>query len=191
MEGDGLSRETGFAAKYSFDPEVTKGEYIRYSNDTYAILLLDATQTYLDFVASQPDATRLATQDNIDNQITTNQANTFKSLMSGIFVPESVANTGDTRREVLRKAAGMFLLSQRFQGQFGESWQQKAQSRGITLNSTWQDFPQVLKDEFIQVRDSFGWGNLGLSNTSTLDDILAAINSQLSSKPIYIAGVPL
>jgi len=189
MQGDGLSRETGFDARYRNDPAVANSDYIPYSNSTVAILLLNATQVYLDTVAAQPDVTRLATQSNINTPITTNQANVFKSLMDGIFVPDVVANAGDTRKEVIHKTSCMFILSQKFQGLFGESWQQKAQARGVTLNSTWQEFPQALKDELNQVINSHKkWRNLILSNAATSGEILTALIARRSS-PIYFAGI--
>ena len=191
MQGDGLTRATAYTAKYNDDPSIIRGEYIPYSKTTVAILSLEAPQTYLDSVATQSDATRLATQANIDSTINATQASTFKSIMDGVFVPDIVAIAGDTRRYVIRKTICMFLLSQRFQGLFGESWQQKAQANGITLGSTWGDFPQVLKDAFIQVRDSHGWGNLGLTSISTMNDILTAVINKRASNKLYIAGVTL
>lgn len=179
--------------KYSDDPQVVRSGSIRYSKDSNCICLYEAPQPYLNSIASQPDATRLASASNIDQTLNANQANTAKVIFEAAFIPGQFINAGDTRRQVIRGVVGMFLFSQRMEGRFGEGWQAKAVARGVTLDSPWSTFPQVLKDELIAVRDSFGWTNaeLGVTNTSTMREILQAISAQFENKPIFLAGVEI
>lgn len=172
--------------KYSKHPQVTVRSTVRYSSLDDAIVLIKAPQAYLDSVIAEPDSTLLATQDNIDDQLTAGQANAAKTIFEASFIPNLFINEGDTRREVIRGVVGMFMFSQRMEGMFGEGWRAKAQAAGMTLNSTWQDFPQVLKDALITVRDDRGWTNaeLGVTNTSTMREILKAISDQFESMPI-------
>jgi len=149
---------------------------LRYSRTDIAIAMIDAPQAYLDEVAAQSDTTRIATEVNIDSVLTGAQVTAIRLVLEANFIPQQFANVGDTRREVIRTIIGMFLFSQRMEGRFGIGWKAKAQARGISLDSTWQDFPQALKNEFIDVRDDHGWTNadLGVTNLSTLREILKA-----------------
>jgi len=188
MSGAG-TRADPLRGKYSADPQVTRRSNIRYSKLDDAIVLIQAPQSYLDFVAAQSDATLLATEANIDSQLTAGQAAAAKTIFEGAFIPGEFINAGDTRREVIRGVVGMFLFSQRMEGIFGEGWKARAQAAGVTLNSTWQDFPQVLKDALITVRDDWGWTNadLGVANTSTAREILKAISDQFEATRITMS----
>ena len=157
--------------------------------DSDVIALIEASQSDLNSVASQLDVTRLATRDNLDTPINAGQATAAKAIFEAAFIPGLFINAGDTRREVIRGVVGMFLFSQRMTGRFGTGWRKRAQDLGITFASTWTTFPQALKDEFIDVRDSFGWeGNLGITGTSTLRDIMKVVSDQFEDTPIFIAG---
>jgi hypothetical protein len=192
MIGSG-TREWGiddsYRGKYTRDAAVTQQGCIRYSRLDDAICMLDATQVYLDATAAQTDVTRLATAATIDNVLTTEQAASAKTVFEDAFIPGEMINAGDTRREAIRAVVGMFLFSQRMEGTFGEGWKAKAQSRGMTLDSTWADFPQVLKDEFIVIHDSFGWSLSELSNASTMREILVVVSNEFKDTPFFIAGV--
>jgi hypothetical protein len=190
MQGVGTELDP-YMSKYADDPAVEAHGTIRYSRQDHAICMIRAPQVYLDFVAAQVDVTRLATAGNIDQVLTVAQANAAKTVFEDAFVPGQFINAGDTRREVLRGVIGMFLFSQRMEGRFGVGWKAKAQAQGITLDSTWQQFPQALKNEFIDVRDTFGWttATLGVSNASTLREILVVVSQQFEQTPFFICNV--
>lgn len=190
MEGSGTTTDP-WRGKYVDDPQVGASGCIRYSRQDHAICMIDAPQAYLNSVAAQSDATRLATASNIDQVLTSQQANTAKTVFDDAFIPGQFINAGDTRREVIRGVVGMFLFSQRMEGALGEGWKAKAQARGVTLDSTWNTFPQVLKNEFIAIRDSFGWtmADLGVDTSSTLREILQAISQQFEATPIFVGGL--
>lgn len=187
MIGTG-SRQDPYRAKYS-DLVDSHGS-IRYSRADHAIAMFDADQSVLDGIAAEADATRLATETNLDDTLTAGQANAAKTIFEAAFIPGQFINAGDTRREAIRGVVGMFLFSQRLEGRFGEGWRAKAQARGITLDSTWTEFPQVLKNEFLEIRDDHGWNNtdLNVSASSTLREILQAVSNQYEQTPIFIAG---
>ncbi len=175
--------------KYVKDPAVNRWGSIRYSTADDAIVLIDATQVYLDSVAGESDAFRIATEANIDNTLNAAQVTAARTFFEVRDVPGEFVNIGDTRREVIRGVVGMFLFSQRLEGAFGVGFREKFTSRGMTLDSTWQDFPQVLKDEFLLIRDDHGWTNteLGVTNASTLRQILKAVSDQFENTPIVIS----
>jgi hypothetical protein len=165
------------------DPSITGNSNVRYSRLDVSLSLIRASQTYLDFVASQPDATRIATADNIDDTLTVGQANAAKIIFEDAFIPAQLINAGDTRREVVRSLIGMFIFSQRLEHRFGAGWRARAQANGLTLGSIWSAFPQV-----INIRDSYGFTNtqLGVTNTSTMRQILKAISNQFKQTAFSI-----
>jgi hypothetical protein len=173
--------------KYRDDPVCTRSATIRYARtDAVSLTLLDAPQAYLDSVAAQPDATRLATASNIDTTISAGLATTAKAVFEAAKIPQA-----DTRRQVIRRVAGLFLFSQRMEGKFGEAWTKKMVNHGVTLDSTWISFPQALKDSFIALRDEKGWGNLGITGASTMREILLTVTNQYASEPMFIGGVSI
>ncbi len=189
MVGAG-TRADPFRGKYTDTPGVVRHGCIRYSQLDDAICLIEAPQPTLDTIAGNADATRLATESNLDSTLNTAQANAAKTIFEDAFIPGEFINAGDTRREVLRGVVGMFLFSQRLEGTFGTGWRQRAQAAGVTLNSAWQDFPAQLRAEFIAIRDDQGWTNadLGVTNQSTMREILQAVSQQYEQTPIFIAS---
>lgn len=179
--------------KYVDDAAVTRWGSVRYSHVDDAIVLIDAPNAYLNQVAGEADVVRIATAANIDNTLNASQAANIRDFLSTRDIPVQFVNAGDTRRQVIRGIVGMFLFSQRMEGRFGEGFRQKFRNRGMTLDSVWTDFPQALKDEFIDVRDSWGWTNteLGVTNTSTLREIMGAISTQFEGTPFVINSVEI
>lgn len=181
-----------YRAKWQFDPDglgrVTKAGSIRSARGGVGVLLLDATAEYLTLVRADSAMTSLATPSNIDNALNNGQANAAKTIFEGVGIPGEFINQGDTRREVIRAVVGLFLFSQRLEGRFGTGFWEKAQQRGVTFDTQYADFPQALKDEFVAVRDEHGWDNLGLTNQSTLRQIMKRVSEQFELTPIFIAG---
>jgi len=192
MVGTG-TREDPRRGKYQKGAGVVRSGQLRFSRTDHAIVLIEAPQAYLDTVAADPECRLLATPQTIDTALTQGQVNQVKSFLEANGIPAQWLQAGETRRQALRGIAGMFLFAQRLEGRFGTGFRAKMAERGITLETQWQDFPQALKDEFIAVRDSFGWDaqRLGLTNTSTMREILKVCGDQFQGKRIEICGVVL
>ena len=190
MVGSG-TREDPFRGKYQRDGAVTRAGCLRFSRTDHAIVMIEAPQAYLDTVANDPECRLLATPATIDNALTQGQVNAVKSFLEANGIPGHWLAAGETRRQALRGIAGMFLFAQRLEGRFGTGLLAKAAQRGINLDSTWAEFPQALKDELLDVRDSFGWTNLSVTNTSTMREILKVCGDQFQGTPMFIAGVQI
>lgn len=191
MEDTG-SRIARYRPKYVTNAAVVACGAIRSSRvDGEAVTMINAPQTYLNTVAGQADVLRLATADNIDNTLTNNQANVAKAFFEGRGIPGEFINQGDTRRHAIREVCGLFLFCQRMEGRFGYGFKQRAIEQGITFATQFQNMPQAVRDEFLAIRDDHGWGNLGLTNTSTLRQIMIAITAQFATRPIFIGGVEI
>ena len=163
---------------------------IRYSTADERLAIVEADQADLDSVAAESDAFRVWNETNIDSALDLGQVNNWRAFLEAREIPGEFVNVGDTRRQVTRGVVGMFLFSQRMEGRFGEGWKAKYKARGMTLNSTWADFPQALKDELLAVRDDKGWTNaeLGVTNISTMREILKAVSDRYENEPIFIAS---
>lgn len=187
MVGTGTKTDP-FRAKYSDDPAVTTSGSIRSAREGECIAMFDATQTYLDSIAAQSDSMRLATEANIDNALTANQANAAKTFVEARGIPGDFVNQGDTRREAIRAICGLFLFCQRAEGLLGVGFKQRAIQLGVTLATQWNSMPQELRDVFISVRDDHGWNNLGLTGSSSLRQIMLAVSEQFENTPLFIGG---
>jgi len=187
------TREDPKRGKYMRGVGVIRAGSLRFSRVDHALVMIEAPQSYLDTVAVDPECRLLATPQTIDTPLTQGQVNGIKSFLELNGIPAQWLQAGETRRQALRGIAGMFLFAQRLEGRFGTGFRAKMAERGITLETQWQDFPQVLKDEFIVVRDLFGWDaqRLGLTNTSTMREILKVCGDQFQSARIEICGVVL
>ncbi len=184
------TRDDPYRLKYSDEPGVIRSGSIRYQENDVVVAMIEAPQATLDVIAGYSDATRLATENNLETTVTAGNVTTVRSIFEAAFIPNVFINVGDTRREVIRGVIGMFLFSQRMEGALGEGWKKKAQDAGVTLASKWSQFPTVLKNALITVRDDFGWSTeqLGVNNQSTMREILKAVSDQFEGNPVYISG---
>lgn len=176
------TRDDPHRPQYTDTPGIVSWDMNDYSPISVALVCIDAPQAILDAIEANPGVTLLATPANIDTPITTGQRNALRSILEGVFVPGTIAATGETRRVVLRRLKGIIYFSQRMNGRFGTAWKERAQNAGITLDTQWLDLPQAVKDEFLSIRDQFPrLRNLGLTNTSTIREIFRAVGDAFAN----------
>lgn len=162
-------------------------------NPDLCVVLVQATQTELNAISAQTDTMGLATPQTINDPLSAAQVSAAKTTLETLSIPAQFLTTGQSRRLLLRQLVGMIQFSQRMIGRFGKGWRQRAAEHGLTLDSTWSNFPQALKDEFIGVAESFGWDvpSLGLSASSTLREILNTMAEQFAGYPFVIGGIEI
>lgn len=192
MIGTG-TRTDPFRAKYSNDAAVTAAGALRSAMQDECLLMLDATQVYLDSVAAQPDAMRIATTANIDSPLTQQQADGAAAFLESRTIPGEFVEAGETRRAAIRGIAGLFLFCQRCEGRFGVGFKKRAVELGVTFATQYNAFPQALKDMFVATCQSEGWDvpPFGLTPSSTLRQILVALADGYAGKPLFIGGVSI
>jgi len=161
------------------------------SRNDWRLVMVEGPQAVLDAIAANTDATRLATEANLNSPVTVSQANVGKVIFEGMGIPHTFFMAGDTRKQILRKIGGYFMFSRRMEGKFGSGWKARAVGHGVTLDSTWNTFPQVLKDELVAIRDDKGWGNLGITGSSTTREILHLISAKYSGVDMNLNGVTI
>jgi hypothetical protein len=188
MEGAGTA-EDPIRAKYVIDPQIIRQGTIRLSRVDHAVVMIEATQAYLDFVRSQADAISLATAQTIDSTINGGQRNTVRNWLENRGIPALWIQIGETRRQVIRGLIGMFLISQRLEGKFGEGFRQRATRYGITLATQWSNLPTAAQDELLDVAREFGIENPGLTATSPLRDVLKVLGDGMQNRRFMLCGI--
>jgi hypothetical protein len=180
------------APKYIHDdPNVIGYSAVRYSRVSEAIVAVEADQTTLNALAGESDVFRMADDSTIDNTINNGQRNSIRNFLEARDIPAQWVNTGDTRREIIRGLAGIFLFAQRVEGRTGEGLKESFQQAGISLDSTWSSLPQSAKDILTETADSFGWTNPGFTGSTTIREILIFMSQQFEGTPISIGGYDL
>lgn len=173
------------------DVSIVRVGVLRFGRTDDCIMLIEASQTYLNTIAADPDHQLIATQANIDSALTAGQVSAIQSFLEARGIPADWLVAGETRRQALRGLAGMFLFSQRMEGQYGQSWKQRLVQHGVTLNSEWQTLPLALQVELLTTGATLGYSGGSPSPTTTLRQILKAMGNLFQSKPIEIAGFVL
>ena len=188
--GNGLPpARTSWTGKYAIDPQVTKraARIFSFAETDVALLYLQAPQAYLDTVAGQSDAILLGTPGNIDNTLDSAAVNAARTAFESTFIPEGIVNIGDTRRIVIRRIFILLRFSRAMYRRFGKGWKAEAQDSGLTLASTWSEFPTALKNMLSSAVADLGLDpqDLGLTNASTMRQILSAIAESESANPVF------
>ncbi len=161
---------------------------IRYSRVSEALVLVQAPSAELTSIRGNTEVMSIATVSNIDNQINVSQRNGIRAYLEAREVPAQWVNTGDTRRELIRGLAGIYLFAQRVEARTGTGLKESFRQAGITLEDTWLSLPQGAKNILLETAESFGWETPGFTNTVTVREILKFFSSQFESEPITMAG---
>jgi len=171
------TREDPFKPKYVDTPGVVSWCHIKYGWTDETICGYTADQTVLDTFNTATDVQLLATESSIDVPLTNPQANIIKNKFEEYFIPKETVNAGDTPRELLRSAIGVFLFSQRMQGIYGESFPENIQGRALTLNTRWSDCPVDFQNQMLAVFADHGWPPPTISTQTRLGDLMTTIST--------------
>jgi hypothetical protein len=189
MIGTG-TRADPYRAKYQHgDPSIVRAGQIRFGHTEDAVLLIEASQAYLDTISADPECAPVATAANINDQLTAQQVTNIQNFLEARGIPADWLTAGETRRQAIRGLCGMFLFSHRMEGLYGRSWKQKLVDHGVTLASQWQNLPGAFQQELIDTAHSWGWTDItGAQPTTTLRTILKAMGNRHQMTPIFIAN---
>lgn len=146
-----------FGVKYRSDPAVNAGCMKRYSWDSHALLRLDATQTYLDFVAAQADAYRICAEADLDENVGGPGSVAIRSWMQDLNIPETWISAADSHRQVIRTIIGMFAFCTGHERFAQVGFFTDLSGRGFDLNTQWQNLSQEFRDTIEQQITYRGW----------------------------------
>lgn len=169
---------------------------LRFGRTDNAIVKVEAGQDYLEWLDDQPDALLLATSDTIDQPLDQAGVDQWRAALDVYQIPTHWLEPGETRREMIRGLAGMFCVSQRFEGQFRMNFRQRMQHHGATPETAWRDLGDDFRMELLQVALSFGWlavqpplSDIGAA--TPLRDLLKAMGDRFQRRGIVIGGLEI
>lgn len=193
MNGATGTLEDPIAPRFCRALEVSSYGAIDFSTTGEAIVAVEADSAYLALIAADPECIRLATPNNIDRALTTTAAAAARTFIEQRGIPADWINAGDTRREVIRGLAGMFLISRRMEGRYGEDFKRRAVSRGVNFETRWAALPPTFQTELIETAISAGWNpsDISLVNNPPLRAILRRLAERYESQPIQLGSVEI
>jgi len=144
--GPGLG---AFSVKYQHDPAVSSYGSMRYSWGSCAVLMLNATQTYLDSVAAQPDVYKVCAAPDLLENIGGQATVALRNWLEGWGIPGNWISAADSYRQVLRGILGMFLFAHRHEYLNKKGFFQDLEEQGFDLNTRWEDLSQSFRDTIL------------------------------------------
>lgn len=186
--GGGIGGASHFKIKYVEDSGHTFSR-VKYSRGSVSMVAVDAPQAFLNSVANEPDVNVIATASNIDTQINATQRNNIRSIVEDLQIPAQWVNVGDTRRQLARGLANIFLFANRVEGITGNGLRESFQNAGVNLNSQWSDLPQGVKNMFQSVADTDNVDTSSVTAATTVRQIMATFSAKWESTPIQLLGI--
>jgi len=181
---------TRFKVKYWDDDAVSSQGSQRYSWDTSALLMLDATQVYLDFVAAQSDTLRFCALEDLSERVGGPASNEIKNWLDPLGVPVNWVNANTSYREVLRGIFGMFKFTQVHEqlNEKGFFTDLTSPENGFSLNTQWQNLSQEFRDTMQLTIDHYGWPDVPAPNDQ-VRKILKDFSDKFEGTVMSVCGV--
>ncbi len=179
-------------AKYAHDPAVSRWSHIRYSRTSSTLLMLDGTQTYLDFVAAQSDAYRICAEGDFTENILGPASVAIKNWLEALNIPANWISAADSYRQVLRGVIGIFMFTQRHEGLNGSGFFEDlaAPENGFDLNTQWQNLNQSFRDTMQATIDDHNWA-ITPANNDQVRKMLKDFSDKWEGTTYYMANVEI
>jgi hypothetical protein len=163
-----------FGWKFDPDPPGIVCPYgtIDYGNVDYYLVCADIQNADHNNLILNSDV--LSIPVNIDQNLTSGAVTTARDFLETINIPGNWITTTDTYRGVLRSLCGIFQIMQRVTAITNI----KIDWLTVTLNTQWQDLGPVWRDAITQAVNEKGFDSSGVTNTTTLRQILKYLGDQ-------------
>lgn len=149
------------------------------------VLVFGIDQANHDALVANSDV--IAVPENLDNNVAGAAIPTIENLFNVLMIPSGWVTTSYTYREVLRRVAGLFQFSQRYQGVFHEPM--------LTAQSQWNLIINTLSGlaiaKWMVVAMSFGYDVSGIQGTWTVKQALWYLSDQWGANPILLGGIEI
>jgi hypothetical protein len=117
----------------------------------------------------------------------------FQELPSGVqnYLLEVRDKQGWTNQDLGLTATSTVKDILRSFGSQGVGIRKRLAKHGLTLASTWADFPQAMRDELQDAVESFGFDaqSLGFTGTTALRTMMKTFADQFAGRELWIGGV--
>lgn len=143
----------------------------------------DLTAAQRTALSAQTDT--LVVPANVDNTVSALALSRIQTTLEAANLPAEWVDTSLTYRQVLRRIRRVITFMQRWQGLFGD----RLFVNGITLDTRWNQLPAAQQQRLRDVAASLQLDTTGITNTSTLRQILRTVADQLPD--VTLGGVAL
>lgn len=153
-----------------------------YGREDVCFLAILWTQEENDSLMTHADVNKVP--DTLDAQLGGAGANAVKARLAELNIPDNWVQASDTWRDVVRVTMRIFQFSQRVAG-LGHT---RLFPPGVTLNTQYKDLPQAYQQVLQDAAASFGWDTSGLTQNSTMRNILKTLSDQWGETPITLGS---
>lgn len=173
--------------KYFADGTVTGGwGGADYGFEPWMVVGADLSTADNATIAGQADT--LVLPANLDGLLTAGNVTTVQTKLEAIFVPADWVTTAQTWRQVVRIVLGMFGLLQRFHGIHGNV---RLFGSGITLETTFSQLSQTVRDELQLTASSLGVSTAGIVGATSIRQAWKILSDQMQDRGVVINGVAI
>lgn len=176
--------------KHGNNPAVNFGA-IRLAKDGHQIVKYQSDAATLAAIRNDPEMLRIADDITLDDPINSSQAQATKNWFEIRKWPSHWLKAGPTRRELIGRAAGLALFSQRMEGEgFGDIGRRMA-VHSVGWNTMFKNLPQSMKSELATARFSLKMKAFNLSATTTLREIFELASIEFQNKTLILGGTEI
>ena len=158
---------------------------LHYGADNIMIVCTDVNTTQHNLLVAKSDVMALPLD--IDQTLTAGAVTIAQDFLEPFFIPAHWVTTSLTYRQVLRVIAGMFMFAQRLDGISRE----KIRDLGITLNTQWETLPTPAKNKLKAAADSLGLDSSGVTQNTTIRQMLKILADQFDDWNYKLGGYTL
>lgn len=150
-----------------------------------ALVAADVTTVQHNLLNAQSDV--ITVPANIDNAIGGGAISTVRSRLEALHIPGNTVQAADTYRNALRVVAGVFQFAQRFHGLYNRS----IFDEFTGLNTTWSELSTEFQNELLATAESMAINTSGLTDSTTMRQILKRFADAWEDRTFFIGGFEL
>lgn len=155
---------------------------IPYGSENIALVgVRDITPT--DHAALAANADVIAIPEDLDANLTQGQATAAINFYDSLNIPSGWINTTRTVRQIVKVTAGIFAFNQRWSGRTGGNSPFK---EGLSLDTRFNQLGPAVRGRVQDIFADLGVDTSGLSNQSTIREILTEFGEQMATRPFSV-----
>lgn len=162
-------------AKYVQDMVGLKPTIRGYGAEGFALVVVDVSSLDHGIISGNADV--LSFPENLDGTPNASARSQAITALEARNIPAGWINAGITWRQILRTVAKIIRITKDLNG--AANLLGRLFADGRTFSTQFQDLPQPMRQRMIAFAQAKGWDTSGLSNTSTLRQILKFLADQV------------
>jgi hypothetical protein len=175
---------------HRFNPPTAGLENVSHAWTTYlledvGLIAADVTTAQHSIVAAQTDVIALPV--NLDVTLNAGAVNAAQAALEGWNVPANWVTTGMTYRQVVRTVVRMW----RFHARMVAMSNGRLFDGTVTLSTALASLPLAARNRLKSVADSYGLDYSGVTNATTVRQLLKAMADQFADDPVTLGGLTI